>query len=330
MIRSLPLLAAASFFAATQVFASPFGNGWTLEAGGSAVEFSVGVDGAAMQTGRFDAGEGSIDETGSVQVSIPLDSIASGDALRDARVRFLLFETFRLPQAVVTAQIDPSVLSGLSQRRSKDVIMPVALTLNAVTQTVAVPLDIVLVDADLVVVSTTAPITLDLADFDLLPGLTKLEAVAGVDVLPKTQITLDLFFRAAPADARAVEVVSLSACAERIETIEASDQVYFTEGSAELEAKSFPLLDAIADTLVTCEGLELQIEGHTDNVGTDVYNQSLSERRAASVVTYLTVKGIDPARTSGIGYGETRPIADNNTKRGRWQNRRIEFAVLGL
>lgn len=330
MIRSLPMLVAAWMCAAAGALASPFGNGWTLEPGGSTVQFSTDVIGAVAQTGRFDGVEGTIDANGSVRVSIPLDRVSSGDDLRDARLRFVLFETFRLPEAVVTAKIESSDLSGLSQRRSKDVVLPVALTLNAVTQTVAAPLDIVLVDEDLVVVSTSAPITLDLADFGLLPGLARLEEVAGVKILPTTQVTLDLFFRRSPVSANDLNIVSLSACAERIEVIEASDQVYFTEGSAELEAKSFPLLDAIAETLVSCDGLELQIEGHTDNRGSEVYNQSLSERRAASVVTYLTVKGIDPARISGIGYGETRPIADNSTKRGRWQNRRIEFAVLGL
>jgi outer membrane protein OmpA-like peptidoglycan-associated protein len=73
----------------------------------------------------------------------------------------------------------------------------------------------------------------------------------------------------------------------------------------------------------------IKIEGHTDSIGTEKYNQGLSERRAEAVKNYLVkVGGIDPATISTVGYGETKPIASNTTKEGRAQNRRAEILIL--
>ena len=69
--------------------------------------------------------------------------------------------------------------------------------------------------------------------------------------------------------------------------------------------------------------------GHTDSIGTDAYNQKLSERRAASVKAYLVSKGIDPNRIYTEGKGKKNPIASNKTKEGRAQNRRVEIEIVG-
>jgi OOP family OmpA-OmpF porin len=71
----------------------------------------------------------------------------------------------------------------------------------------------------------------------------------------------------------------------------------------------------------------VSVEGHTDWVGTDAYNQGLSERRANSVKRYLVEHGIDESRLSTVGYGESRPIASNETREGRALNRRVELLV---
>jgi len=73
--------------------------------------------------------------------------------------------------------------------------------------------------------------------------------------------------------------------------------------------------------------LNVTIEGHTDNVGKDAYNKKLSQRRADAVKAYLVKKGIDANRLTAIGYGEEKPIADNATKAGKAENRRVEAAV---
>ncbi len=86
-------------------------------------------------------------------------------------------------------------------------------------------------------------------------------------------------------------------------------------------------LDDLAETLKKYDDTEILIEGHTDNTGTDLHNQELSESRAAAVADYLAVDGVDSKRIITEGYGETQPIADNETDQGREQNRRVEVAI---
>ena len=72
--------------------------------------------------------------------------------------------------------------------------------------------------------------------------------------------------------------------------------------------------------------LKLEVQGHTDNVGNDVYNQTLSEARAKAVVTWLTQHGVAGDRLTARGYGKTKPVADNGSDGGRAKNRRVEIA----
>jgi outer membrane protein OmpA-like peptidoglycan-associated protein len=74
--------------------------------------------------------------------------------------------------------------------------------------------------------------------------------------------------------------------------------------------------------------MHVSIEGHTDDRGSDGYNQTLSENRAGAVREYLEGRGIDPGRLKSVGYGETKPIASNRTARGRASNRRVEFKIV--
>ncbi len=74
--------------------------------------------------------------------------------------------------------------------------------------------------------------------------------------------------------------------------------------------------------------LKVEVAGHTDSIGTDAYNQGLSERRAKAVYDYLTSNGVDASRLQGpVGYGESRPIDTNETAEGRAKNRRTELNV---
>jgi outer membrane protein OmpA-like peptidoglycan-associated protein len=71
----------------------------------------------------------------------------------------------------------------------------------------------------------------------------------------------------------------------------------------------------------------IRVVGHTDSVGTDAYNQGLSERRASSVVEYLLTQGLAPGKLTSEGKGESEPVADNETDEGRAQNRRVELHI---
>ena len=107
----------------------------------------------------------------------------------------------------------------------------------------------------------------------------------------------------------------------------AAKNVFFATASDKLLAKSFPKLNDVVTILNENPSYKVQIDGHTDAQGKDEYNQDLSDRRAASVKAYLAGKGIAETRLSSTGYGETKPVADNNTAAGRAKNRRVEMTL---
>ena len=88
------------------------------------------------------------------------------------------------------------------------------------------------------------------------------------------------------------------------------------------------VLNEAAALLQQHERVVVEVAGHTDSVGSDEYNQGLSERRADSVREYLTSKGVKASRLSSRGYGESRPIESNDTDEGRAENRRVELIIL--
>jgi outer membrane protein OmpA-like peptidoglycan-associated protein len=104
--------------------------------------------------------------------------------------------------------------------------------------------------------------------------------------------------------------------------------IFFDSKKAELQATSFAELNKVAALLLENNKLIIQINGYTDNVGKPVDNLKLSINRTKSVIAYLQKKGIDIKRLAGKGFGETKPIASNNTEVGRAQNRRTEIIVI--
>ncbi|MDP9231117.1 MAG: OmpA family protein, partial [Bacteroidota bacterium] len=94
-----------------------------------------------------------------------------------------------------------------------------------------------------------------------------------------------------------------------------------------LLAKSNKGLNEVAKILQGNPDLKIDIDGHTDNVGNDAFNQTLSENRANAVKSYFVSKGISESRITATGYGEQKPIADNNTAAGKAKNRRVEMKL---
>jgi outer membrane protein OmpA-like peptidoglycan-associated protein len=105
--------------------------------------------------------------------------------------------------------------------------------------------------------------------------------------------------------------------------------VLFDTGSANLKQGAREKLAKVAGILLSHPGLKLEIEGHTDSVGSADYNQRLSENRAGSVRTYVVEQGIASNSVGTAGFGETMPVASNDTPAGRQQNRRVELIVSG-
>ena len=104
--------------------------------------------------------------------------------------------------------------------------------------------------------------------------------------------------------------------------------IFFDFDKATLRPESASELERLAKLLNDVPTLQIEISGHTDNKGSDDYNQKLSHKRARSVVENLISKGISGGRLEYKGYGESEPIASNDTEEGRQLNRRTEFKVL--
>lgn len=104
--------------------------------------------------------------------------------------------------------------------------------------------------------------------------------------------------------------------------------IFFEFNKATLKPESIPELERLIKLLNDVPTMKIEISGHTDNVGSELYNQELSEKRAQAVVEYLVDKGVDNDRLTFKGYGFSQPVAGNDTEEGRAMNRRTEFKVI--
>ncbi len=103
--------------------------------------------------------------------------------------------------------------------------------------------------------------------------------------------------------------------------------VNFDFNSSKFTAESYPILYDAAKTLLKNPDMKVEIQGYTDDIGSEVYNKQLAQKRADVVKNYLTSKGVSASKLRAIGYGKLNPVADNKTADGRELNRRIEFKM---
>lgn len=118
-----------------------------------------------------------------------------------------------------------------------------------------------------------------------------------------------------------------SGCSAAINATLGEGAINFKRASAELEVSSRAVVDRLSQVAKGCEGVIIEVAAHTDSEGSPERNQRLSDRRARTVVDYLVKSGVPSDRLVSIGYGDTRPIAPNDTAEGRATNRRIELSV---
>ncbi len=118
-------------------------------------------------------------------------------------------------------------------------------------------------------------------------------------------------------------------CQETFNTL-LSEPIRYATGSSVIARSSRPLLNKLADAAKACPSADIEIGGHTDARGKLAMNMKLSQARANSVMAYLQKRGIGKKQLSAVGYGPTKPIADNATPEGMEKNRRTEFKVKGL
>lgn len=111
-------------------------------------------------------------------------------------------------------------------------------------------------------------------------------------------------------------------------TLDVPGGITFAVDSANVNNNFKPVLDKVAATLVEYDQTIIEVAGHTDSTGSESYNQSLSERRANSVASYLSSRGVPSQRLITVGGGELHPVASNDTAEGREQNRRVEITIV--
>jgi OmpA-OmpF porin, OOP family len=116
-------------------------------------------------------------------------------------------------------------------------------------------------------------------------------------------------------------------CQEGLKAVAREGTIQFQRASADIAPASFATLNKLAVVARSCPDARIEIEGHTDAEGTPERNQRLSDRRAQSVVGYLSRTGVSGEKLQAVGYGDTRPLVPNDTAEGRAKNRRIEFTV---
>ena len=317
---------------------APFAAGWQLDPTASQIRFLSVKKSSIAETSRFASFSGRITEGGEAEIRVQMDSVDTQIDLRNVRMRFLLFETFKFPEAVITADLTGLDLSGLTVAAPMVVALPIHVTLHGVTQSRTEKVALTLLGPDRVLVSNVDPVVMALPDFALDGGRIKLQEAAGVDILPFGFVSFSFLFDrtgtgqqepvAAPAGSAALETAGnfdREACIGRFEILSRAGNIEFAPGSARLTAASTPLLDNLFDIVSRCPELRVEIAGHTDADGSETENQRLSERRAGAVLADLTRRGIPAERLIAVGYGEGRPLFANDSTAHKERNRRIEF-----
>ena len=113
-------------------------------------------------------------------------------------------------------------------------------------------------------------------------------------------------------------------------TLDMPEAITFAFNSSTLNQRAYAVLDRVADTLREYDQTLIEVAGHTDSVGSEAYNQRLSEQRAQAVADYLISRGISGQRLMVTGAGEMHPIASNETEAGRAENRRVELTIVPI
>ncbi|MBE3640486.1 OmpA family protein [Mangrovicoccus sp. HB182678] len=324
----------------------PFAGGWVLDAPDSSLAFQsikTLADGTVkVESNGFAGLAGGIDPDGTARLRVLLDSVDTGIDLRNVRMRFLFFETFRFPEAVAQLKLDPAMVAGLPDSRRSTLTLPFTLSMHGATVPLEARLALTHLDGDRVSVASLEPVSVPAAAFGLDANVGKLEeAVGGISIVPTATVSFDLQFRRGPQtgpsapdpaapgpDGVALEAAGdfpVEACIGRFEILSRTGNIHFAPGSAALDPDSLPLLASLLDIVRRCPGMRVEIGGHTDSDGSWAANQALSEARAQAVMDHLLAEGIAPEQLAARGYGETRPLVANDGAANKARNRRIGF-----
>lgn len=160
-----------------------------------------------------------------------------------------------------------------------------------------------------------------------VPGVTTFFGMTRTPAEAEARANPDYKPRSVAAVAPVAAPVTIQSCQDSVTAAVKSGPILFENAKATLTSASVSTLDRVAAAFKACPAARLQVNGHTDNSGSADMNQDLSERRAESVVEYLTSKGVDGDVLGSAGFGLTQPIAPNDSAANKALNRRIEFIV---
>jgi OOP family OmpA-OmpF porin len=339
--RALWLL--ALFVVSTLGTQSARAQEWLLNSAASHFYTQTAKANAIIETHRFTGLDGTINKDGDATFKIDLISVASGIDVRDVRMRFLLFETYKFPYAEIKAKVDLLKLRELSTATRVPYDLKFVLNLHGFTKELETPVTVTRLSDRAISVASAKPVIIAAESFGLLEGVAKLsEAVNGTPIVAAASFTFDLVFETGDKlpelEAARIETmqrlaaaesgtIAPEACETRFSVISAARAIFFKSGSAEIDKASEPILDSVADIAKRCAAVRIEVTGHTDSVGSRESNRQLSEQRAHSVAVYLTQRGIVSGRIDTMGYGDTKPLAANDTEANSARNRRIEFRV---
>ena len=317
---------------------------WRLNPTASRFYMQTEKAGGVFENHQFTGLTGTVTADGDANVKIDLISVQSGIDVRDVRMRFILFETYKFPEANISAKLDMNALRGVMNGPRIEYPLKLNVSLHGLEKTIDTSVTVSRFSPTGVSVANIKPIVVPADAFGFTAGIAKLsEAVGGVPIANAATFTFDLIFEtgdkiteikaaeSAAAQHRAqIESapISADACETRFNVISTTRAIYFRTGSAELDPESAPMLNSIVDIAGRCPGVRIEVSGHTDAVGQPVPNQRLSEQRAQAVADYMVRQHIDRSRVETLGFGETKPVAPNDNESNRAKNRRIEFRVL--
>jgi OOP family OmpA-OmpF porin len=330
---------------------NPFAPGWDLDLAGSNIHFQSIKKMTKVESSSFATFGGTIEPGGQAKVTVLLESVDTKIDLRNVRMRFLFFETFKFPEATISLQLTPDMVAGLPGLGRKTLTVPYTFEIHGVQKQMESEITVTLINDDMISVASAAPIAIGFEEFGLTENLAKIaEAAGGISIVPSATITFDFVFKrrggtgaavvastttapaaqAAPSGAlEAAGDFSPEACLGRFEILSRTGNIYFRTASARLDGESAALLNSIVDIVNRCPGMIIEVAGHTDSDGGEGTNQALSEKRAQSVVRYLADHGVAVERVRAVGYGESRPFVANDSAYNKSRNRRIEFSVPG-
>ncbi|RWA70780.1 OmpA family protein [Mesorhizobium sp.] len=323
---------------------------WTLDPSASVLTYQSVKKNTIVETNKIRNITGTLSSAGDAKISFDLNSVDTGVDLRNVRMRFLFFETFKYPTAELTAKVDPAAFADLPTKRRIKATLPFRLSLHGVDKDLEASIVVTMISDSQVSVASEAPVAVHVEDFGLLPNVDKLQQAANVtNIVPTASVSFDFVFTADGSKPAAVQTVAASAaavgpvatdaaksnfsdeeCLNRFAVLSRTGAIYFRQASARLDAKSRPLLAEVEGVVGKCPALKVEVSGYTDSDGSPEANKALSERRAQAVADALVADGVPRNQISAAGYGEQRPVAANDTPKNKALNRRIEFSATKL